>query len=114
MAVSQPLVSVVTPFHNTASFLAECIESVLAQSYQNWEFTIVNNCSADDTLGVCLKYAAIDRRIRVVNNPSFLKIIENHNRTLSYVSAEAKYCKVLFADDWLFPTCIEELFATFN
>jgi len=106
-----PLVSVVTPVYNGAEFLPQCIESVLAQTYQNWDFTIVNNCSTDDTLRVCLKYAAIDRRIRVVTNPSFLKIIENHNRTLSYVSAQAKYCKVLFADDWLFPTCIEEMVA---
>jgi glycosyltransferase involved in cell wall biosynthesis len=106
-----PLVSVVTPVYNGEEFLPQCIESVLAQTYQNWEFTIVNNCSTDDTLSVCLKYAAIDRRIRVVTNPSFLKIIENHNRTLSCVSPQAKYCKVVFADDWLFPTCIEELVA---
>jgi len=71
--------------------------SVLAQTYQNWDFTIVNNCSTDDTLRVCLKYAAIDSRIRVVTNPSFLKIIENHNRTLTYLSSQAKYCKVVFA-----------------
>jgi glycosyltransferase involved in cell wall biosynthesis len=106
-----PLVSVVTPVYNGEEFLPQCIESVLVQTYQNWEFTIVNNCSTDDSLKVCLKYAAIDPRIRVVTNPSFLKIIENHNRTLSFVSSDAKYCKVLFADDWLFPTCIEELVA---
>ena len=106
-----PLVSVVTPVYNGAEFLPQCIESVLAQTYRNWDFTIVNNCSTDDTLSVCLKYAATDPRIRVVTNPSFLKIIENHNRTLSYVSPQAKYCKVVFADDWLFPACIEELVA---
>jgi glycosyltransferase involved in cell wall biosynthesis len=106
-----PLISVVTPVYNGAEFLPQCIESVLAQTYQNWDFTIVNNCSTDDSLGICLKYAAIDSRIRVVTNPSFLKIIENHNRTLSYLSSEAKYCKVVFADDWLFPTCLEELVA---
>lgn len=106
-----PLVSVVTPVYNGEEFLPQCIESVLAQTYQNWDFTIVNNCSTDDTLRVCLKYAAIDSRIRVVSNPSFLKILENHNRALSCVSPQAKYCKVVFADDWLFPACIEELVA---
>jgi glycosyltransferase involved in cell wall biosynthesis len=106
-----PLVSVVTPVYNGAEFLPQCIESVLAQTYQNWDFTIVNNCSTDDSLNICLKYAAMDRRIRVVTNPSFLKIIENHNRTVSCLSPEAKYCKVVFADDWLFPACIEELVA---
>lgn len=106
-----PLVSVVTPVYNGEEFLPQCIESVLAQTYQNWELTIVNNCSTDGTLSVCQKYAALDPRIRVVTNPSFLKIIENHNRTLSFISAQAKYCKVVFADDWLFPSCIEELVA---
>ena len=42
-----PLVSVVTPFHNTAEFLGECIESVLAQSYENWEYILLNNASTD-------------------------------------------------------------------
>jgi glycosyltransferase involved in cell wall biosynthesis len=106
-----PLVSVVTPVYNGAEFLPQCIESILAQTYPNWEFTIVNNCSTDDSLKVCEKDAAVDARIRVVTNASFLNIIENHNHTMSYVSSQAKYCKVVFADDWLFRNCIEELVA---
>jgi glycosyltransferase involved in cell wall biosynthesis len=106
-----PLVSVVTPVYNGAEFLPQCIDSVLAQTYRNWDFTIVNNCSTDDTLEICEKYAALDPRIRVITNPSFLKIIENHNRAVSCLSPQAKYCKVLFADDWLFPTCLKELVA---
>jgi len=106
-----PLVSVVTPVYNGAEFLPQCIESVLAQTYQNWDYTIVNNCSTDGTLAVCLKYAESDPRIRVINASNFLRIIENHNRALSYVSPHAKYCKVVFADDWLFPSCLQDLVA---
>jgi cellulose synthase/poly-beta-1,6-N-acetylglucosamine synthase-like glycosyltransferase len=40
----QPLVSIVTPVYNEAQHLAECIESVLAQTYQNWDYTIIDNC----------------------------------------------------------------------
>ena len=99
---NEPLVSVVTPVYNGEEFLPQCIESVMAQTYRNWDFTIVNNCSTDGSLAISLKYAATDPRIKVVNNTNFLRILENHNRALRCISPEAKYCKVLFADDWLF------------
>ncbi len=52
----QTLVSVVTPVYNGEDFLVECIESVLRQSYSNWEYIIVNNCSTDRTLEIALNY----------------------------------------------------------
>ncbi|MFZ1974630.1 MAG: glycosyltransferase family 2 protein, partial [Candidatus Acidiferrales bacterium] len=60
-----PLVSIVTPAYNEENYLAECVESVLAQTYTNWDYTIVNNCSTDATLAIAQKYAAGDPRIRV-------------------------------------------------
>jgi len=104
-----PLVSIVTPVYNNAEYLAECIESVLAQSYSHWDYTIVNNCSTDGTLSVAQKYAMRDVRIRIVNNERYLSIIENHNHAIRQISSESRYCKFVFADDWLYPTCIEEM-----
>src|SRR5438093_8149037 len=52
----QPLVSVVTPIYNGEKYLAECIESVLAQTYQNWEYVIVNDCSTDRSLDIAQYY----------------------------------------------------------
>lgn len=108
-ATSQPLVSIVTPVYNGAADLAECIESVLRQTYANWDYTIVNNRSTDESLEIAREYAAKDRRIRVVNNDRFLPIIENHNHAIRQISPESKYCKFVFADDWLYPTCVGEL-----
>ncbi|MFI5092220.1 MAG: glycosyltransferase family 2 protein [Candidatus Acidiferrales bacterium] len=108
---SSPLVSVVTPVYNNADDLADCIESVLAQTYQNWEYTIVNNCSTDGSAEIARRYAAKDPRIRVHDNAQFLRVIPNHNHALRQISPESKYCKMVFADDWIFPRCIEEMVA---
>jgi glycosyltransferase involved in cell wall biosynthesis len=101
-----PLVSVLTPVYNGAEYIAECIESVLAQTYQNWEYIIVNNCSTDRTLEIARCYSKKDRRIRIHNNERFVGRMENHNIALRQISAESKYCKIVHADDWLFPECL--------
>jgi glycosyltransferase involved in cell wall biosynthesis len=107
----QPLVSIVTPVYNGAEFLAECIESILAQTYHNWDFTIVDNCSTDATLEIARRYAERDPRIRITENQQFLRAIPNHNHALRQISPQSKYCKVVFADDWIFPECIERMVA---
>jgi glycosyltransferase involved in cell wall biosynthesis len=97
---------VLTPVFNGEDYLAECVESVLAQTYSNWEYIIVNNCSTDRTLEIALEYAKKDSRIRVHNNSEFLGVIANHNLSFSLISPAAKYCKVVSADDFIFPECI--------
>jgi glycosyltransferase involved in cell wall biosynthesis len=104
-----PLVTVLTPVYNGERYLAECIESVLAQTYENWEYIILNNCSRDGTLEIATRYAAADRRIRVLSNDSTLDVISNHNRAFGLIRADSKYCKVVSADDWLQPQCLEQM-----
>ena len=110
-SLSEPLVSIITPVYNGAEHLAECIESILAQTYRNWDYTIVNNCSTDDSLEIARRYAAKDSRIRVHNNSAFLNVIANHNAALHQISGDSKYCKLVFADDWIFPECLERMVA---
>jgi glycosyltransferase involved in cell wall biosynthesis len=107
----QPRVSVVTPVYNDAEFLAECIESVLGQNYSNWDYTIVNNCSTDGSAEIAKKYAAKDSRIRVHENPEFLRAVPNFNGALRLISAESKFCKIVFSDDWIYPDCLAQMVA---
>src|SRR5215472_4942209 len=93
----QPLVSIVTPLYNGGEYLAECIESVLSQTYDNYEYIIVNNCSTDCSLETALKYAAKDRRITVHANEKFVGVIENHNIAFRKISLHARFCKVVCA-----------------
>jgi glycosyltransferase involved in cell wall biosynthesis len=106
---AQPLVSVLTPVYNGERYLVECIESVLAQTYENWEYCIVNNCSTDRTLEIAQKYASQDKRIRIHNNETFVGCDANGNIAFRQISSESKYCKVVHADDWLFPECITKM-----
>lgn len=104
-----PLVSVVTPVYNGESFLRECIESVLSQTYENWEYIILNNASTDGTLDIAEEYHRKDSRVRVFSNDELLPIIANHNKAFGLVSADSKYCKVVSADDWIYPECLEKM-----
>lgn len=110
MESEAPFVSFVTPFYNTEKYLAECIESVLRQSYGNWEYILVNNCSTDGSARIAEKYARrCPDRIRLEHNPNFLSQVQNYNRGLSLISADSQYCKFVQADDWLFPDCVRSM-----
>lgn len=106
-----PLVSVVTPFYNTRDFLAECIESVLAQSYEHFEYVLVDNQSADGSSAIAADYASKDSRIRLVRTPEFFSQQRNYNRALEQISPESRYCKMVQADDWIFPECLSQMVA---
>jgi glycosyltransferase involved in cell wall biosynthesis len=109
MPASQPFVSVITPCYNGAAFIGECIDSVLAQTYGNFEYLLVNNCSTDNTLQIMHEYARRDSRIRVYDNNEFLDVMVNHNHAMSFMSPESAYCKCVSADDWIFPDCLRQM-----
>jgi len=108
-ATHPPLVSVITPFYNTEQYIAECIESVLAQTYLNWEYILVNNQSTDGSRSIAERFARGDNRVRLIDTPIHFGQIENFNAALKYISPESQYCKVVLADDWLFPECLERM-----
>src|SRR5437899_3172352 len=104
-----PLVSVVTPVFNGEPHLRECIESVRAQTFTNWDYTLVDNCSTDRTLEIAREYAARDGRIRVIRNETFVAAIQNYNIALRQTSPASTYCKPLAADDCLLPECLDRM-----
>ena len=108
---SQPLVTVLTPLYNGERHLVECIESVLAQTYEHWEYVIVDNCSTDRSREIAERYAQKDSRVRVHVNETFVDVLRNHNIAFRQMSPESAYCKVVQADDWLFPECLERMVA---
>lgn len=106
MTNAQPFISVVTPVYNGDAFIAECIESVLAQSYTNFEYIILNNHSTDRTGEIAADYARRDERITVLTTDRLLPIMENWNHAVRQISPASEYCKIVHADDWLLPECL--------
>jgi glycosyltransferase involved in cell wall biosynthesis len=104
-----PLVSIITPFYNTEAYLAECIESVLAQSYRNWEYILVNNQSTDGSRAICERYARMEKRIRLIDTSEHYSQVQNFEGALKQMSPQSKYCKMVLADDWLFPDCVKRM-----
>lgn len=111
--MSEPLVSVVTPFHNTAAYLAQCIESVLAQTYSRFEYLLVDNCSTDGSGEIAESYAKRDPRIRLIRRSQLLSQVANYNAALTEISGESRYCKIVQADDWIFPDCLRLMVQAF-
>jgi glycosyltransferase involved in cell wall biosynthesis len=111
---NRPLVSVVTPFFNTAPYLAECIESVLAQSYSEFEYILMDNCSTDGSSEIAATYASRDPRIRLIRCSQFLSQLANYNRALREISGDSTYCKIVQADDYIFPECLRLMVRAFE
>lgn len=111
MNADRPLVSVVTPVYDGDAYLAETLESVLAQDYDRWEHVVLDNASTDRTPEIAARYAERDDRIRVVRNDETLPLFDNWNASLRLVSPEARYVKFVHADDLLFPDCLSRMVA---
>ena len=94
------LISIITPTYNCERFIGETIESVLKQSYKNWEMIIVDDCSTDNTYDVVKKYADNDSRIK------YYLLEENSGasvaRTKAMQLATGDYIAFLDSDDlWI-------------
>ena len=109
-----PLVSVVVPVYNDESWIADCLESVLAQTYPNWSLTIVDNCSNDRTPEIAEMFCRRDSRVRHHRFEELVDANVNHSRAFASIDPESDYCKVVQADDFIFPQCLEQMIALAN
>ncbi|HBF34746.1 TPA: glycosyl hydrolase, partial [Candidatus Sumerlaeota bacterium] len=90
------------PVYNCEDYLSQAIESVLAQTFSDFELIVLDNCSTDNTLAIAQSFS--DPRIRIQTSPSNIGAEGNFNRALK--EATGKYIKLLCADDFLYPDCL--------
>lgn len=93
----EPLVSIITPLYNSEKYIAETIESVLAQTYSNWEMIIVDDCSKDNSTKIVEEYQKKDRRIKLYRNEINKGVSYTRNRAIDL--SQGKYIAFLDSDD---------------
>lgn len=106
MADEKPLISIVMPVRNGELYLAECLNSILNQSYSNWELWVINDHSSDTTFEIVKKFEQASSRINVLNNNG--KGIIDALR-LAYSKTIGTYITRMDADDIMMPQKLESL-----
>lgn len=104
-----PLVGIGVPVFNGAEFFEECLLSILNQTYTNWRCIILDNCSTDQTNSIARKYSDLDSRFCLEKNSELLGVMQNWNKVFTLIPDDARYFKIVPADDWLMPDFLTEM-----
>lgn len=101
------LISVIVPVYNTAKYLGKCIESILAQTFTDFELILIDDGSKDGSGKICDKYSKIDHRVRVIhkNNGGV-----SSARNAGLEIARGKWITFIDSDDFINPTFLEGLY----
>ena len=105
--MTEPLVSIITPAFNSAKFIGQTIESVLAQTYINWEMLIVDDGSSDNTSEIVNIYGKKDDRIRLYSHPNNKNKGVSATRNLAIDNCRGSFLALLDSDDLWVPYKLE-------
>lgn len=101
------LVSIILPIFNGEKYMHKSIDSIIAQTYSNWELLILDDCSTDSTANIAHEYVDKDNRIKYFKNESNLRLPRNLNRGFSL--AKGDYLTWTSDDNMYLPTAIETM-----
>jgi alpha-1,3-rhamnosyltransferase len=108
--LQQPLVSIIVATYNSAPFVIETLESVKAQTWQNIELIISDDCSKDDTVELCRNWIAINKnrfvKTEIITVPQNTGVSANCNRCIN--ASQQDWIKFIAGDDILLPNCITD------
>lgn len=101
---TNPAFSIIMPVYNVEKYVSQAIESVLSQSYRDFELIIVNDCSPDNSLSICESYAEKDKRIRIISLSQNGGL--SNARNVGMRSMRGDYVLFLDSDDWWEPNLL--------
>lgn len=102
------MISIILPIYNMQNYIAECLESIVAQTYKDIEIICVNDFSMDNSMTIVKEYAEKDSRIKIVNNGKNRGLGGARNAGLDI--AKGEYVMFCDTDDMLMPTMVEKLY----
>ena len=102
--MKSPLISIIIPIYNAEGYLARCVDSILGQTFRDFELLLVNDGSCDGSLAVCQRYAAEDGRVRVLDKPNGGV---SSARKVGIENAAAEWLMFVDADDWVESNMLE-------
>lgn len=104
----KPKISIIVPVYNTARFLKKCINSIINQSFKEWELVIVNDASPDNSSEILSYFENKDKRIKIVNHPQNKGVDQSRFTGLEH--ATAQYVMFVDSDDWLNHNALQILY----
>jgi glycosyltransferase involved in cell wall biosynthesis len=98
------VISVIIPFYNVEKYLARCLDSVLGQTFKDYEIIVINDGSTDDSAKILADYALQDHRIKIINQTNQGQSVARNN---GLKAAQGKYIYFLDSDDFIHPQLLE-------
>jgi glycosyltransferase involved in cell wall biosynthesis len=115
MIINNSLISIITPTYNHEVFIGKCVESVLAQTYPNWEMIIIDDNSQDKTVNIVKSYAEKDKRIKLLShshNYGIKRLSDTYNEALE--TSQGELIAILEGDDVWPKTKLEKQISVFE
>ena len=104
--MNKPIISIIVPCYNVEKYLRQCVDSVIAQTYSNWELILVDDGAKDSTPKICDEYASKDNRIKVIHKSNGGLVSA---RNAGYEAVTGDWMTYLDSDDWVATDMIEKL-----
>lgn len=105
---SFPFFSIIIPIFRAKAYINRCIKSCLAQSFQDFELILIDDCGQDESIQIAQEFAQHDRRITILYNPKNIGAFHSRNKGIEY--AQGEYCLFVDCDDFIAPNTLKVLY----
>lgn len=102
--------SVIIPVYKVEKYIRECVESILAQTFTDFEAIFVEDCGGDSSASIIKEYEKIDKRVKLIQHDKNKGVGAARNTGID--NSKGEYITFVDSDDWLEPNCLETLYAT--